>query len=270
MLGRVKLAIRNTIGHYRQALPLKALHEAAAFIESAYSNEGLSFQHNGEEQLIRKLRAADFSTAFDVGANFGDWTLCAVAAWPNCHVHAFEVAPVTYKTLEERIQLSAWRNRVTLNCFGLSDTNSTMPMYFYPEHPELTCDNPRHGDSAVAFSASLLAGDGYVSSRGIDSIDFLKIDVEGAEFQVLKGLERTLSSARVHCVQFEYGAFATQTRRLLGDFYSLLGSRYWIGKIYPTYVEFKNYDWRMEDFRFANYLCVSRSREDLRRLLASA
>lgn len=270
MLGRVKLGIRNTIGYYRQALPVKALHEVAAFIESAYSNEGSSFEQNGERRLIYKLRTANFGTAFDVGANFGDWTTSAVKAWPNCHVHAFEVAPVTYKTLEEHIQSSEYRNRITLNCFGLSDADSTMPMYFYPDHPELTCDNPRHGDSAVAFSASLRAGDGYVLSRGIDTIDFLKIDVEGAEYRVLKGLERFLSDAKVHCIQFEYGAFATQTRMLLADFYSLLGSKYWIGKIYPTYVEFRDYDWRMEDFHFANYLCVSRSREDLRRMLESA
>ena len=47
----------------------------------------------------------------------------------------------------------------------------------------------------------------------------------------------------------------------------MLGSRYAIGKIYPSYVDFADYSWRMEGFRFANFLAVSRSRVDLRHLV---
>ena len=74
--------------------------------------------------------------------------------------------------------------------------------------------------------------------------------------------------AVVQCLQFEYGAFSTQTRFLLGDYYALLSENYWIGKIYPAYVDFRPYDWTMEDFRFANYCGVSKLRPDLRNVLA--
>jgi hypothetical protein len=40
-------------------------------------------------------------------------------------------------------------------------------------------------------------------------------------------------------------------------------------KIYPAAVEFGDYDWRMEDFRFANFCAVSRERVDIKRLLES-
>jgi hypothetical protein len=100
MLGRVKFEIRRAIAYHRQALPVKELHQAAAFFENAYANEGSSFAHNGERQLIHKLRAADLRTVFDVGATFGDWTIYAATEWPRCHVHAFEVAPPTYQKLE--------------------------------------------------------------------------------------------------------------------------------------------------------------------------
>jgi hypothetical protein len=86
---------------------------------------------------------------------------------------------------------------------------------------------------------------------------------------VLKGLSSRLREAKIHCLQFEYGAFSTQTRFLLADYYSLLSEQYWIGKIYPTYVEFREYEWTMEDFRFANYCCVSKARPDLRELLTA-
>ena len=76
-----------------------------------------------------------------------------------------------------------------------------------------------------------------------------EIDVEGSEFRVLKGFSGRLSAQKIHCVQFEYGAFATQARFLLGDQYSMLAESYWIGKIFPRYVNFRDYDWTMEDFR---------------------
>jgi hypothetical protein len=100
-----------------------------------------------------------------------------------------------------------------------------------------------------------------------DAIDFLKIDVEGAEHRVLEGAAETLARRRIKVLQFEYGAFSIDTRFLLKDFFAVLGGQFCIGKIYPTYVDFGDYDWRCEDFRFANYLCISRDHPELRRLL---
>jgi FkbM family methyltransferase len=244
------------------------LHQLASFVESAYWNEGSSFRTNGERQLLDRLLAANFQTAVDVGANCGDWMMAALDAWPQCRVHAFEVAPMTFQRLQNHLAESAGRDRATLNCLGLSDTPGRQTMFYFPEHPELTSDLPRHETlRRVPFEAQLCTGDEYAESHAIGTIDFLKIDVEGAEHRVLKGFSGYLAAHKIHCVQFEYGAFSTQTRFLLGDYYTLLSPNYWIGKIYPAYVDFRDYDWTMEDFRFANYCCVSKLRPDLRSLL---
>jgi FkbM family methyltransferase len=267
-IGRFKTLTRGIIGTHRRSPVVKALHGFASFVESAYANEGASFERNGEQALLNKLRGFDFGTAFDVVANFGDWTSEAIAVWPKCHVHAFEVAPGTFDRLSERFRSFQQPDRLTLNCLGLSDEEGSHRMYYYPEHPELTCESPRHDYPAVPFDANLAVGDEYCDSRGIDTVDFLKIDVEGAEFRVLRGFAERIAARKIHCIQFEYGAFATQTRFLLGDYYSLLSSAYWIGKIYPGCVEFLDYDWTIEDFRFSNYCCVSRLRPDIRAILA--
>jgi hypothetical protein len=47
--------------------------------------------------------------------------------------------------------------------------------------------------------------DDYCESNRIEQIDLLKIDVEGAEFQVLQGARRMLQSKRVRCLTFEFG-----------------------------------------------------------------
>jgi hypothetical protein len=126
---------------------------------------------------------------------------------------------------------------------------------------------PRHVHAAsTPFTAELRTGDDYVRAHGLDAIDFLKIDVEGAEHLVLKGFQQTLAAGRINCIQFEYGAFSIETRVLLADYYDTLGSKYWIGKIFPGSVEFRDYHWTMENFRFSNFLCVLRSRPDLMEL----
>ena len=263
-LGRIKNLTRDIISTHRRSPAFQALHNVTSFVESAYANEGSDFDSNGERTLLEKLHAFGFQTAFDAGANFGDWTEKAVSVWPGCNVHAFEVAPSTFERLRHRLCSARDNKRVTLNCLGLSDQDGVNRMYYYPDHPELTCESPRHQSyQAVPFDAKLVTGDRYCDERNIDTVDFLKIDVEGAEYRVMQGFAQRISAQKIHCIQFEYGAFATQTRRLLGDFYSLLASGYWIGKIYPGYVDFRDYDWTIENFNFSNYFCVSRLRPDI-------
>jgi hypothetical protein len=79
--------------------------------------------------------------------------------------------------------------------------------------------------------------------------------VEGAEHLVLEGLETQLRSERVRFVQFEYGRVNILTHFLLRDFYQLFASYgYVVGKIYPDYVDFREYDLSDEDFMGPNYL----------------
>ncbi len=141
-------------------------------------------------------------------------------------------------------------------------------MYYFPDHPDLTSDMPRHDDyKVIPFEAYLTTLDAFCRERRIEAIDFLKIDVEGAEHRVLEGARELLEAQKIDCIQFEYGAFSIETRFLLKDYFALLSGQYFIGKIFPNHIAFTDYDWMAEDFRFSNYLCVSRSRPDLLQLL---
>jgi len=259
---------RRLIARKRDTASVRVLHRVATFIEECYENDEWDMTANGETTLMRRLASARPTTIFDVGAHVGDWSIEALTWWPGSHVHAFEVAPPTYDRLKQRVEASGLMDRTTLNCVGLGDNDAARDMYYFPDHPNLTCDLPRHAYPSRPLRAQLRRGDAYIREHGIEAIDFLKIDVEGAEHLVLKGLAETIDAHHVHCIQFEYGAFSIQTRVLLADYYQMLGAHYWIGKIYPTGVEFRDYDWRMESFRFSNFLCVSRNRPDLKALAA--
>ena len=266
VLSSMKNALRTTVARHRRSAVMLGLHQAASFFESAWRNEGSEFSENGERFVLAQLAAADFRVAIDAGANLGQWSLAAVDLWPNCHIHAFEVAPETFKALEQKTCLQ--RSRLALHGMGLSDEPGTQTMYYFPQHSQLTCDTPRHESyESVPFDAKLTTLDAFCQDNKINMIDYLKIDVEGAEHRVLKGAHGLLAGDKIACIQFEYGAFSIQTRYLLKDYYALLSKNFVIGKIFPNYVAFGDYDWTTEDFRFSNYLCTSRSRPDLKQLL---
>jgi len=259
---------RRFIARKRQSLSVRTLHRLATFVEEAYENDEWDMCANGETNVLRRLAGADFRTAFDVGAHVGNWSIEALTCWPRSSVHAFEVAPPTFDRLKHQVDAAGLSSRVTLNCQGLSDATGSREMYYFPDHPHLTSDVARHPHPSRPFLANLVSGDEYLEQHGIAAVDFMKIDVEGAEHLVLRGLRRSLDASRIDCLQFEYGAFSVQTRILLADYYAMLASRYWVGKIFPTHVEFRDYDWTMESFRFANFLCVARRRPDLKAMVA--
>lgn len=267
MLGAIRKGAYRAILQHRDSRIVTIMKRAADFVDSAYRNEGNDFEINGEQRNLSRLAAFDFKIVLDVGANVGNWSRSAATAWKDCSVHAFEIAPNTAEKLRNNL-VSANLKNVQIHDFGLSDRSGRMKMYYFPDHDDLTCSSPRHsGYQHIEFEAIISTIDVFCEKNNINYIDYLKIDVEGDEHKVLRGASNILSQNCVACIQFEYGAFSTETRFFIKDYYALLGDQYHIGKIYPHYVDFSDYSWKMEDFRFCNYLCVAKSRQDIKEAL---
>jgi hypothetical protein len=112
-------------------------------------------------------------------------------------------------------------------------------------------------------SARITTGDQFCAQHGFDRIDFLKLDVEGSEYEVLRGFESMLSLGAVDVLQFEYGYVNVLTKHLLRDFHQLLETAGMVvGKIYTDHVDFRTYK-HHEDFLGPNFLAVRRSQERL-------
>lgn len=268
MFGGLKAKAYRAISSHRDTRLVRLAHRAAQFVEGAYHNEGNDFDVNGERRTLDLLAGFGFRVALDVGANTGAWSRLAAAAWKTGNVHAFEIAPGTARRFRDATAACADRRRIMLHEFGLSDVPGIVPMYLVPHQDDLTCSDPhRAASGSIRFDGEVSTVDAFCRQHRIDHIDFLKIDVEGDEFRVLKGASEMLSGGRISCIQFEYGAFSTDTRFLLKDYYAMLAEKYEIGKIYPQDVQFSDYSWRMEDFRFCNYLCVLKERTDIARRL---
>lgn len=133
---------------------------------------------------------------------------------------------------------------------------------------------PRDSEKALIekiISCNVTVLDQYLSEKKIKHVDILKIDTEGMDFRILKGARNYLSSGTISVIQFEYGMVAVETRFLLKDFYEILqGYGYVVGKIYPTYVDFRDYHRSMEDFIGPNFLAVRKDLTSLIQAFATA
>ncbi len=267
--GRSWLA--RTLMEDRFSEPSKAM---AAFCEQAihaWKNRQYVVEHNGEAALLPRLRPFNPSVLIDVGANLGDWTLAARKALPDATVHAFEIAETTAAELVRVIAPVA--DRVVVNVQGLGDREGEIALFLTPQNNTAASTvrdaaafsmTDQNLGPVVESSGQITTGDLYMQRAGLTHIDMLKVDVEGAEFAVLRGFHDAFARGAIDLVQFEYGALNLTTREFLADYYAFFDALgYEVGKLYPEGVAFKPYEIVDEDFIGPNYIACRRARPDL-------
>lgn len=236
----------------------------------AWKNKQYDIHQNGEAALLQRLAPFRPRVLFDVGANEGEWSIAACASLPDVHVHAFEIVPAMAAVLRERV--AGLSTRIIVNPVGLSDTADSITIYrtaddstktsslrISPEHTTTTGPKP-----VISEQADVRTGDAYLAEHGIDRIDLLKIDVEGAEEAVLRGFVRAFAEQRITLVQFEYGWVNAHNGFRLKDAYAFFEERgFVLGKLYPEGVAFKPYAYADEDFVGPNYVACHASRADI-------
>lgn len=228
------------------------------------------FDRNGERRLLEALSRVQVRTVFDVGANVGDWSLAAARALPSATIHGFELSPRTFKTLQARLQGERFR----VNNRGMGRESGTISFKDYGENSTVNTilTNATYHDArldAVMSTAELVSGDDYCREQGIDFIDLLKIDVEGADHLVLEGFLPELRAKAIRVVQFEYGYTHGDAKFLMRDFCELFASHgYVVGRLTQRGVAFSPWNYKMNDFRSGpNYVAVRKDDTEIIHLL---
>jgi FkbM family methyltransferase len=146
------------------------------------------------EALLRLLKPGQIF--FDVGANVGYYTLLASrVVGPSGRVLAFEPVPRNVSYLHRHVALNGADN-VSLIPIACSDRSALEAFVAGPNWAtgRLMDPQPRPPEGRVEYAVTV-AIDEIVRKSGLVP-DVLKIDVEGAEERVLKGAEKTLTTAR--------------------------------------------------------------------------
>jgi len=137
----------------------------------------------------------DEAVIFDIGANGGFYSLSYKTWFPKMTVHAFEPLNETYQILLENICLNKLTG-IIANNVGLSDNKQEVDFYFnsgYCGNASMR-DITNRGDSSIV-KCKVTTLDLYVNTLNT-RVDFMKMDVEGAELLVLKGGLKALHNYR--------------------------------------------------------------------------
>jgi FkbM family methyltransferase len=241
-----------------QKLALKGLNYGRA---SDYVN-------NGESQVIQKV-AAIASTAstvlFDVGANQGEFTRQIMEEWQGMayKLYAFEPSKKTFQLLKGNIPITPFVNVFNI---GFSDRPGLTELYFDKAGSGLASVYPRNLDhTAIKFTEQetieLTTLDLFCKEWHIESIDFLKMDVEGHELAVLHGAKKLLEKKCIKIIQFEFGGCNIDSRTFFKDYYNFFKEDFKLYRILGNGLRpIESYSEKLEVFLAANYLAI---RKDL-------
>ena len=164
----------------------------------------------------------------DIGANIGYITLLMAHKVGNQGlVCAFEPLPSNFSVLQENISLNGHNSNVCSECLALSDRSGTENFQFRSEvftgGGSLVASDPAGVNAeVVTITVNTLSGDEYLARKTLSRpINFIKIDVEGAEGLVLAGLKTTLSTYHPTILLEAHlfdGSTFTQALNILSEF----------------------------------------------------
>ena len=138
--------------------------------------------------LIHYLRSDD--NFVDVGANMGIYSLLA-CSYAGCACESFEPVPQTYKALKANMSNNGFANKVDVKNLGIGDQEGQL--YFTKNFgtTNRVVNNPEQSQIASLVQVNVKALDDAIESK---NVKLIKIDVEGYEWNVLKGATEVLSN----------------------------------------------------------------------------
>lgn len=143
-------------------------------------------------QVIQE-RVSPGMTVLDIGAQSGYFSLLfSRLVGPQGKVIAFEPLPANFRMLEENVRLNGLGN-VTIRQEAVADHSGDMSFEF-PSEPTLIAGPLLEGENQGVLTVKGVSLDD-IFSVGSVPVQFIKMDVEGAEEEVLRGALKLLDSS---------------------------------------------------------------------------
>jgi FkbM family methyltransferase len=159
--------------------------QAHLFVFGIFESETINF-------CKKAMKNGDF--IFDIGANIGFHTLVFNSlVTPKGKVISFEPEDSNFNKLTNNISINNISNSISLIKKAASDKNETLKLYLAKDN-NLGAHSIFERDelSKEFLEIPAIKIDDFVIENKIEKIDFIKIDVEGAEMQVIKGMTETI------------------------------------------------------------------------------
>lgn len=233
------------------------------------NNGNARFEENGEkvfiENLFKILKAnGGGKIVFDIGANVGEYSSMllehSLKNGVELELHLFEPTKSCFETISKKFNS---KHNVTLNNFGVSDSNAIAQIFYDKEQSGLASLYQRNLDSYnlqlnQSEEITLKRIDEYIEEKNIEHIDFIKIDIEGHELKAFDGFGSYLNSDFIDYIQFEYGGANLDSHSSLMEIYKFFEEKgFSVAKMMPNGLEIRKYSPFMDNFMYSNYVAIS-------------
>jgi FkbM family methyltransferase len=214
---------------------------------------------NGELSVIKTFIAPG-AVVFDVGANKGDWSNDVFRHHPNVSIYAFEPIPALYSSLTRQFaqyRFAAYELAISkedgLKSFDFYEGENSRASGLY-ERPIIAYLSPSK------LTVKTMKLDSFCKEMQINRIDFLKIDTEGSEFDVLCGARELIKNRAIKVIQFEYGGTYKDAGITLKEVYRFLRQHgYEVYRIAPKFlIHIQKWRDALETMHYSNYLAIAK------------
>jgi len=209
---------------------------------------------SGEELALRYAlkKAESLSVSIvDGGAHHGSWLKMAKRASSklDAQFYCFEPDYASFAILQNCGVIAKFYQK------ALSNTSGKTNIFGVPGSSNNSLYTEGDKDQkAIAVETTTLK-----EALPEGPIHYLKLDVEGAEFIVIKDALGTIGYKNIRFIQFEFGVYTMRARYYFRDFWELLIPNYHIYRIHPCGIyEITEYVKQLEVFEVANYLAERR------------
>jgi len=170
-----------------------------------------------EEFSLIKAIVKKEDICFDIGANNGYYSV-----WLSLYgfVHSFEPNETSFNRLLQNIKINEIKN-VKANNFGIGKEKGTVEFTINKDIQNHILPGKSNFDSEEITIDTI---DNYLLEKNIEKIKFLKVDVEGFEFDVLSGAKNALQNKKIEIIQLEINNSIVNSGRTEIELLDLLNS----------------------------------------------
>lgn len=153
--------------------------------DSYFTNE---YETDNFSYVLNEIKNKPDSIIYDLGANIGYFSLLCSATSPEAKIYCFEPIPVNMAVLCRHVLINKAKNIFPVN-FAISDhlglvdfsADNLSHSYTYKQ------SSAHYGNRQINIKVGVISMDILISQFEFAKPDIIKIDVEGAEYDVLAG-----------------------------------------------------------------------------------